>query len=205
MSMTTGPFKNPDVREQIARGMILRIADDGDTAAIGQHGLSLRDGVGRVVGALAMHVGLQQPKQAVYVRIGEQHDVIDVFERRDHLCAIGAAQDRPAGSLQRLYGIIVVDGDDQRVGLGRGTREIPHMTHVQDVETSVGKSNRASLSPFGENGLLEIALVQNPSHQVFIPSSPFVFRLRRWVCIASRNSSGDTVAVPRFITTRPPA
>ena len=53
--------RHPRMRaEQIARRMVLRIADDGDAAAVGAHGLALGNGVDRVVGALAVHVRLQQ-------------------------------------------------------------------------------------------------------------------------------------------------
>ena len=50
--------------QQVARRVILRIADDGDAAAVGADDLALGHGVDGVVGALAVHVGLQQRRAA---------------------------------------------------------------------------------------------------------------------------------------------
>ncbi len=116
------------------------------------HGLALGHRVRRVVGALAVHVGLEQPEQAVNIRVGEQHDVVHVFDRRHHFRAIGAAQNRAARSLQSLHRLIVVDGDDQPVGLRRGAGQIAHMADVHHVEAPVGKRNRPSAFPIGDHG-----------------------------------------------------
>ena len=141
----------PDPREQIARGMILRVADDRDAAAVGEHRLALGHGLGRVVGAFAVHVGLQQAQQPVHVGIGKQHDVVDALERRHHLGAIGRAQNRAAGTLQPTHRPIVVDRDDEPIGLRLRIGEIAHVPDVQDIETAVRKRDGAAFGAFSVN------------------------------------------------------
>ena len=43
--------------------MIFRVADDGDATAVGVDDVSLGHGVGGIVGALAVHVGLERLEQ----------------------------------------------------------------------------------------------------------------------------------------------
>ena len=80
--------------------MILRIADDGDAAAVGADGVALGNGVDGVVGALAVHVGLQQLEQRRHRRLGKDHDVIDRAQRGHQLGAIGLRQHRPRRPFQ---------------------------------------------------------------------------------------------------------
>ena len=98
--------------------MILRIADDGGAAAVAAHRLALRHGFHGVVGALAVHVGLAAASSSgVTVGSGKIDDVVDAAQRGDELGAIRGRQDRPAGAFQRAPPTIVVDRDDQAIGL----------------------------------------------------------------------------------------
>ena len=85
---------------QIARRVILGIADDGDAAAVAADGLALGHGVDGVVGPLAVHVGLQREQQRRDRRLGEDDDVVDAAQRGDELGAIGGGQERPVRPLR---------------------------------------------------------------------------------------------------------
>ena len=78
------------------RRVVLRIADDGDAAAVGAHGVALGHGVDGVVGALAVHVRLQQLEQRRDGGLGE-----DRPRSRRRAAPPPARRDRPAGSTGR--------------------------------------------------------------------------------------------------------
>ena len=124
--------------------MILRIADDGDAAAVAAHGLALGHGVDGVVGPLAVHVRPQREQQRRDGRLGKDDDVVDAAQRRDELGAIRRRQDRPARPLQRRRPIVVVDGDDEAVGLARGGLQVADVADVQQVEAAVGERDGAA-------------------------------------------------------------
>ena len=77
-------------------------------------------------------------------RLGKDHDVVDAAQRGDELRAMLGGQNRPALPLQRLHRGIVVDRDDEQVGLLRGGLEIAHVADVQQVEAAVGERDRAA-------------------------------------------------------------
>src|SRR5262245_2458495 len=62
-STLAGSARLTNLRQQIARGMIFGIADDGDAPTVLANGVPLRHRVDRVVGPLAVHVGSQRKKQ----------------------------------------------------------------------------------------------------------------------------------------------
>ena len=90
-------------RHEIARGMRFRIADDRDAPAVRSHNGALGHGIGRVVGALAVHVGGEQAQQPLHRRIGEHDHVVDSAQRRDELGAIARRResDGPGPSAPR--------------------------------------------------------------------------------------------------------
>ena len=108
------------------------------------------------------------------------------------------------------------------VGLGGGALQVAHVADVQQVEAAVGERDRPPGRAIARDGVDELGLPQtdDPSagsgrqFDVAVPSSslrrPFLRPvLERRVVIARRRRrpapARDTVAVPRFITTRPPA
>ena len=74
----------------------LRIADDRRAAAVREHDRALGHGVDGVVGAFAVHVGLEQRQQPLDGRIAEDDDIVDAAQRADQLRTIGGRQNRPA-------------------------------------------------------------------------------------------------------------
>ncbi len=65
---------------QLGRGVVFRIADDHDFAAVRPHDLGLGDGVGGVVGAFALEVGLEGPEEARGGVFVEDRDVGDAAD-----------------------------------------------------------------------------------------------------------------------------
>jgi hypothetical protein len=121
--------------------VVLRIAHDGDAAAVGAHGVAFGHGVGGVVGPLAVHVGLEQTEQPVDIRIREHDHVVDALDGRHHLGALGRREDRTPGPLEAGNRRVVVDRHDQAIGLGRRSLEVADVPDVEDVEAPVGKGH----------------------------------------------------------------
>ena len=76
--------------QEVARRVVLRIADDrGPPAVRGDHG-AFGHRLHGVVGALAVHVGLEEPQQSLDGSIGEHDHVVDAAQRSPR-----ARRDRP--------------------------------------------------------------------------------------------------------------
>ena len=90
--------------------------------------------------------------------------------------------------------LVVVDGDDQAIGFGSGRLQISDVTDVQEVEATVRKRDGATLAPIVLDELEESLPRYDLAHDHEASAST-----------ASRSSSALIVAVPRFITTSPPA
>ena len=99
--------------------MALRIADDGDAAAVRPDGLALGDRLGRVVRALAVHIRPQHAEQPIDRAIRKHDDVVDAAQRRNQLRARLGRHQRPAWTFQRPHRRVVVHRDDQPIGFPR--------------------------------------------------------------------------------------
>ena len=130
--------------EQVACRVILRVADNRDTAAVAFDDVALGDRVERVVGALAVDVRLQRFEQRADGRLGKDDDVVDAAQRRDELGPIGGGQHRPPLPFQRPHRVVVIDRDDQSVCLGGGGLQIADVADVQQVEASVGERHASA-------------------------------------------------------------
>ena len=125
--------------------MILGIADDGDAASVGENCLALGNGFGGVVGPFAVNVRTQQLEQRRDRRLGKDGHVVHATQRGDQLRAIRGLQNRPARSL-RCRHHIVVDGNDEPIGLRRRSPQIPNVTDMQQIEASVCERDRTPLA-----------------------------------------------------------
>jgi len=183
--------------------MILRIAHNRDSPAICEHGLPLGHGRFGVVGSLAMNIGLDRLEQRCNRGLVENDNVVDVPKRRDHLCTIGLVHNRSTTTLQPSNRLIVIDRDDQSVGLPRGILQVADMPDVEQIEATVCERVRQPLRSIARYALDQRIARQYDTHVgvAILPS----YVLARLDTIASLSSAVDTVAVPRFITTSPPA
>ena len=118
--------------------MIFGISDNRDATAIPKDRCPLGNGVNRVVGPLAVHVGSKEFEKLGNGRFVKYGDVVDAAKRCHQFSAFGSFQNRSARPF-RGRGLIVVHGNDQPVGFQRGGVKIPDVTHMQEIETAVGK------------------------------------------------------------------
>ncbi len=192
-------------RQQIARRVVLGVADDGGAAAIGQHDRAFGNGLDRVVRALAVHVGFQTGQQVADRVVVEHHDVVDPAQRRHQFGARLLVQDGTALAFQPPHRRIAVDGDHQPVGFGGGGLQIADVPDVQEIEDPVGKRDRAARRTVGPQRLFDVGQGQDRHVQIRLHLWGRASALQSRSMMAARSSSAETVAVPRFITTRPPA
>ncbi len=121
-------------------------------------------------------------------------------QRRDQLGAIGRREDRPSRPLEGAHRGVVVHGHDQHVGFaGRGF-EVADVADVQQVEDAVGERH----GPAGVPRLLDPRR-QGLAREHRGHRSPRPHRPAASPAMARPSSRAVTVAVPRFITTSPPA
>src|SRR5690606_29365148 len=66
--------------DDLAGVMILGVADNRRASTVAAHGLALRNGVDRVVGALAVHVGAQRLEQRRHRVVVEEDDGVDAAQ-----------------------------------------------------------------------------------------------------------------------------
>ena len=108
-----------------------------------------------------MHVGLEALEQPRHGRVREDDDVVDAAERGDELGAV-RRRAAPAGpALQRRHRLVVVDRDDQAVGLGRRALQVADVADVQQVEAAVGEGDGAPGCAVRADTRLELALGQH--------------------------------------------
>lgn len=135
--------------------MILWIAHDRDAAAVRAHRVALRDRLDRVVGALAVHIRMQQLEKRCHRWLIENDHVVHVTECRNQLGPIGGIQNGAVRAFEGRDRPIAVDPNDESIGLLRGRLEIPNMSDVQKIEAAVGEGVREAVRPilrdaFGE-------------------------------------------------------
>ena len=89
-----------------------------------------------------MDVGPQREQQRRHGRLGKDDDVVDAAQRGDELGAIrrsaGSAGPAPSAADRR----IVVDGDDEPIGLARRGLQVADVADVQQIEAAVGEGDR---------------------------------------------------------------
>ena len=97
-----GRARRPAGASRFARGVILRIADDRDAAAVRPHDVAFGHGVDRVVRALAVHVRPDSRSSRSTGQLAERHHVVDAAQARRRARRDRARRhDRPIGALQR--------------------------------------------------------------------------------------------------------
>ncbi len=171
--------------------MTLGVADDADAPSELFHYRALGHRLGCVIGSFAVHVGSQVSQHAFRRQVVKDDDVIHAFERGHQFRPRFLGQKRPSRALERGNRAVGINGHYQDLSLSPGALQVAHMTHVEQVETSIGQNNSPT---FAAQAFAE-------SSQPSAGDDLITHALR----IASLSSEAVTVAVPRFITTSPPA
>src|SRR5262249_35867984 len=166
------------------------------------HDLSFRNRFGCVVSAFGVNVRLQLREKRGRGIFLEENGGVDTGERRDDLDPLGLWHDPAGAPLRPPDGVGEIDPDSEPVSLPAGRLEIANVARVKQVEGAVGENDLLSflaLLSGADKKLLE-------SEDLFSRhEKPHHARRERSCAIASRSSSGVTVAVPIFMTTTPPA
>ena len=108
-----------------------------------------RHGLDGVVGALAVHIGLDRLKHVPDRLATEDHHVVHAPDGRDELRAVERRHDRAAGSLQPVHRGIVIHGHDEAVGLSGGALQVAHVPDVEDVEAAVRERHGSTRGAIG--------------------------------------------------------
>src|ERR1700730_7468665 len=123
--------------EEIACGMIFRIANNRNADAEARGGSALGHGFDRVVGTFGVDIRAKKLQQGFHVGFVKENDVIDGTKGRNKICACGFLQDGTARPFQIADAGIGVDCDDEDVAFAAGAFEIAHVTHVKSIEAAV--------------------------------------------------------------------
>ena len=121
--------------------MVFGIADDGDADAEARGDGAFGNGIGGVVGAFGVDVGVQFFEQFLDIRFGENYDVVDGSEGGDEKGAGLFVEDGTAGAFQRASAGIGVDGDDEEIAFGFRAGQIASVTDVERIEAAVGEDD----------------------------------------------------------------
>ena len=135
-----GPLERGLSAQEGGRGMILGIADNGDAPAKFTHQIAFGNALLRVVGALGLHVGMNLADDGAHVRLGKDHDRVNVRHGRKNFGTFFCGHGGPAFSLQRVDGIVGVDGDDETTAQFFCGMQVANVANVEHVEAAVGES-----------------------------------------------------------------
>src|SRR6185437_9630881 len=187
-----------NTRDEIARGMLLGISDNRDANADECRFFALGNCVNGVVGALGVNTGTKVAQKSADVRLVENHDVIHGCKRGNQFGACLRGQNRTAGTFESADTRVGINRDDQEIAFPARALEIADMSRVQNIETAVREHDLLSVGAMLREARLQIGARKNFGTRVHAPAvaSPR---------IAASSSARVTVAVPRFITTMPPA
>ena len=176
--------------------MVFRIAHNFHPAAAGLHNIAFRNGFGRVIGAFRVNVGPDQADQLANVRRIEDEHRVNVLERRQNFCALAFRDARTPVALERARTGVRIHGNQQFPAEAFRGLQIPNVADVQDVKAAVGESDLFTGHSPRPHTLAKL-----------LQSNQFVLRAGQGQpsITARSNSARVTVAVPRFITTIPPA
>ena len=188
-------------REQMARGVVLGVADDGNADAEQRGHVAFRDGLESVIGALGVDVGVNFAEKMFYVELVENYDVVHKFQRGDERRTRTLGENWAAFAFQFSGTGIGIDSDDEKIAFLFCGLQVANVADVQQIEDAIREHNFAA----GMAMLIEDAVQTFAGNNFFASihsnQRPAVAsRLR-----AASSSSRVTVAVRRFITTMPPA
>src|SRR5262245_16695548 len=157
-----------DARQQLTRRMVLGIADDGGSTAVGRNHIAFGNCVDRVVRTLAVHVGTEQGQQPRHSRFCKDDHVVDGSQGGHELGAILRSEDRASWTFQASHRSIIVHADNQAIALRFCALEISHVADVQQIEASVRERNRPARCAVASDDLDELRFVDDLPHSQFL-------------------------------------
>src|SRR5262249_36541788 len=158
-------------------------------ATDGAHRRGLGHRVRGVVRPLGMDIRPQPRDEPVGRVLVEDEDMIDVAQGGEDLGALLGGHHRSSGALETRHRGVAVDADEEHVAESACGVQVPQVTDVQEIEAAVGEDDTLALRAQAGGELRRLVDRHGPS------AGPR----------ACDSSSFVTVAVPRFMTTSPPA
>lgn len=186
----------------VRSGMIFGIAHDRHPAAVLAHQVALGDTFFGVVRALGLDVGVNFMNEGTHVPLRKDDYSVYIGESGENFCTFFGRHYRAALALKCADGVIGVHGDNQAAAKILGGVQIADVANVQDVEAAIGERDAlARRTPLGDTPP-QLVSIKNLRVGWFAQW----FRTAGGASIMACSSSFRvTVAVPRFITTMPPA
>ncbi len=202
ISLGTAPLQADDSGEQITGRMVFRIAADQDMCADLLCCLPFRHCLLCVVGTFAMEIRFESSEQFADIRLIEDRDEIDAGERGDDLRPFLFRLDWPVRAFDAADRPIRVQSDDEQIAVPLGILQVANVPRVQQIEAPVGESDCAAISLSGYNPAAQRLDAEYFGIHPYFPRSLHCNAGSVWM--ADMSSSRLMVAVPRFMTTRPP-
>ena len=196
--------------------MTFGIADNLYSTAILRDSITLGDRLRRVVGAFGLDIRTNLADDRLHIRFGKNYHCVHIRQSCHNLGALLRRHNWAAFSLESTHRFIGVNGDDElSAKLFRGS-QVTHVTYMQKVKATVCQSNAFSGAPPFLDALAQVVAAEEFAilDQCYFGSMLFQINaisdqcglVTGGVCpIACNNSCRETVAVPRFMTTTPPA
>ena len=200
-SISSIPRREPGT-EDFADGVVLGVSHDRHPAATRTHDFGLGNAFGGVVGPLGLHVGANFADEGAHIAFGEDYDGVDVGQGSENLGALFGRHQGATFTLQHADGLVRIDGHDQSAAEFLGRTQVAHMAHVQEIEATVREDDTiAGTTPLADPAAEALAI----KNLGWVRSVQWGLVTGGTCSMASSSSSRETVAVPRFITTMPPA
>lgn len=187
-----------NARDEIACGMLLRVSHNRNANSEARGLFALGYSVERVVGALRVDIWSKLAQKSAHVKLIENYNVIYGCERGNEFRASLRGQYRTAGPFQSAHTRVRIYRNDKDIAFAARSFEIAHVSRVQNIETAVREDDLPAVSFVLSEARLQISARKHFGTRVHADAvaSPR---------IAFSSSARVTVAVPRFITTIPPA
>jgi hypothetical protein len=131
--------------EEIARGMIFGIADDGDLDAEAMSGGPFGNCFRRVVGSFGVNVGMEIFEEGFDARFAEEHDVVDAAECGDQFRAGVFVKDGTTGPFEVADACVRINADHEDVALAASSFEIADVAYVERIKTAVSENDALSV------------------------------------------------------------
>jgi len=142
--------------DELGSGTAFKEGQKFDTAAVREDNVTFGNKApasGSVVFALAVNIRLNAREHWRGLRIIEQSDIVDGFERSDDFHAIFFWNERPQSALNCADASIAVQTDDQNIAQCFGCTQAPNVPGVKKIEAAVGPDDDLTPAlPLGSRG-----------------------------------------------------
>src|SRR5579884_4026192 len=182
-------------------GMILGITDNFDPAPAFLHHIPLGNGFRRIVGALRVNVRPDFADQCPDIRFVKDDNRIHVGDRSKNFGSLLCRHSWTTGSFQRTYSRVTIHRHDNTSAQLLGCMKIPNVADVQYIKAPVRQNDFFAFS----TPLAGTLPQPSPAENLCIGLTAQWLTAAEDFSSACKSSCCVTVAVPRFITTMPPA